>query len=109
MRAAVLRSAEDGKLVVQDDVTAVGPGPGQMRVAVKAAGVCHSDLSARDGGLPSQYPAILGHEAAGEVVAVGEGVTGIADHPPGDRVRLALLTAESVGGTPVRVLQLDYG
>ena len=86
MRAAVLHSVEDGKLVVQDDVTVVGPGPGQVRIAIKAAGVCHSDLSARNGGLPSQYPAILGHEAAGDVVAVGEGVTDIAE---GDRVIIA--------------------
>src|SRR5258706_14332842 len=48
-----------------------------------AAGVCHSDLSARNGGLPQWMPAILGHEAAGEVVAVGEGVT---DLGPGDHV-----------------------
>lgn len=88
MRAAVLHSVEDGKLVVQDDVAVIGPGPGQVRVAIKAAGVCHSDLSARDGGLPSQYPAILGHEAAGDVVAVGDGVSGIAE---GDRVIIAWL------------------
>src|SRR5258706_15126622 len=48
-----------------------------------AAGVCHSALSAGKGGLPQSMPAILGPEAAGEVVAVGEGVAGLA---PGDHV-----------------------
>ena len=83
MRAAVLHSIEDPKLDIRDDVAAVGPGPGQVRIRVRAAGVCHSDLSARDGGLPQPVPAILGHEAAGDVVAVGEGVTAFA---AGDRV-----------------------
>ena len=95
MRAAVLHSVEDGRLIVQDDVTVVDPGPGQVRVAVKAAGVCHTDLSARDGGLASQYPAILGHEASGDVVAVGAGVTDVAE---GDRVILAW--SPPCGGCP---------
>jgi S-(hydroxymethyl)glutathione dehydrogenase/alcohol dehydrogenase len=83
VRAAVLHSVEDGKLVVQDDVTAVGPGPGEVRIKLGAAGVCHSDLSGRNGGLPQPLPGILGHEAAGDVIAVGDGVTDIAE---GDRV-----------------------
>jgi S-(hydroxymethyl)glutathione dehydrogenase/alcohol dehydrogenase len=83
MRAAVLHSIEDGKLVVSDDVTVLGPGPGQVRVRIGAAGVCHSDLSARNGGLPQSMPAILGHEAAGDVIAVGDGVADLAE---GDRV-----------------------
>ncbi|MDX6416292.1 MAG: S-(hydroxymethyl)glutathione dehydrogenase / alcohol dehydrogenase [Trebonia sp.] len=83
MRAAVLHSIDDGKIVISDDVVAVGPGPGQVRIRVRAAGVCHSDLSARNGGLPQPVPAILGHEAAGDVIEVGDGVTGLA---AGDRV-----------------------
>ena len=83
MRAAVLHSIEDDKFDIRDDVEAVGPGPGQVRIRVRAAGVCHSDLSARNGGLPQPVPAILGHEAAGDVVAVGDGVTDLA---VGDRV-----------------------
>lgn len=83
MRAAVLHSIDDEKIVIHDDVEAVGPGPGQVRIRVRAAGVCHSDLSARTGALPQPVPAILGHEAAGDVVAVGDGVTGLA---VGDRV-----------------------
>jgi S-(hydroxymethyl)glutathione dehydrogenase / alcohol dehydrogenase len=83
VRAAVLHSIDAEKMDLRDDVVAVGPGPGQVRIRVRAAGVCHSDLSARNGGLPQPMPAILGHEAAGDVVAVGEGVTGLA---VGDKV-----------------------
>jgi S-(hydroxymethyl)glutathione dehydrogenase / alcohol dehydrogenase len=83
MRAAVLHSIEDGKLVIEQDVTAVGPGPGEVRIRIGAAGVCHSDLSGRNGGIPQPVPAVLGHEASGDVIAVGDGVTDIAE---GDRV-----------------------
>jgi S-(hydroxymethyl)glutathione dehydrogenase / alcohol dehydrogenase len=83
VRAAVLHSIEDEKFDIRDDVVAVGPGPGQVRIRVRAAGVCHSDLSARNGGLPQPVPAILGHEAAGDVTAVGDDVAGLA---VGDRV-----------------------
>ena len=83
MRAAVLHSIEDAGFDIRHDVEAVGPGPGQVRMRVRATGVCHSDLSARNGGLPQPLPAILGHEAAGDVIAAGDGVTGLA---VGDRV-----------------------
>ena len=83
MRAAVLHSIDAETMDIRDDVEAVGPGPGQVRIRVRAAGVCHSDLSARNGGLPQPMPAILGHEAAGDVVEVGDGVTGLAE---GDKV-----------------------
>jgi S-(hydroxymethyl)glutathione dehydrogenase / alcohol dehydrogenase len=83
VRAAVLHSIDAETMDIRDDVEAVGPGPGQVRIRVRAAGVCHSDLSARNGGLPQPMPAILGHEAAGDVVAVGDGVTGLAE---GDKV-----------------------
>jgi S-(hydroxymethyl)glutathione dehydrogenase / alcohol dehydrogenase len=83
VRAAVLHSIDAEKMDIRDDVVAVGPGPGQVRIRVRAAGVCHSDLSARNGALPQPMPAILGHEAAGDVIAVGDGVTGLA---VGDKV-----------------------
>jgi S-(hydroxymethyl)glutathione dehydrogenase / alcohol dehydrogenase len=83
VRAAVLHSIDDEKIDIRDDVVAVGPGPGEVKIRLRAAGVCHSDLSARNGGLPQPVPAILGHEAAGDVVAVGDGV---ADLAIGDRV-----------------------
>lgn len=47
------------------------PGPGELRVRVRAAGLCHSDLSVIDGSRPRPTPMVLGHEAAGEVVALG--------------------------------------
>lgn len=82
MRAAVLHDLGE-KLDIRDDVLVLGPGPGEIRIRVRAAGVCHSDQSARDGGLPQPMPAVLGHEAAGDVLEVGDGVEDLA---PGDRV-----------------------
>ncbi|SPE63873.1 S-(hydroxymethyl)mycothiol dehydrogenase [Streptomyces netropsis] len=61
------------------------PGPGQVRVRLAAAGVCHSDLSLSDGTLRQPVPAVLGHEGAGTVTEVGEGVTHVV---PGDHVVL---------------------
>ncbi|MFJ7770273.1 Zn-dependent alcohol dehydrogenase [Streptomyces sp. NPDC097107] len=61
------------------------PGPGQVRVKLAAAGVCHSDLSLSNGTMRVPLPAVLGHEGAGTVLAVGEGVTRVA---PGDDVVL---------------------
>src|SRR6201993_3350437 len=61
------------------------PGPGEARVRVQACGVCHTDLHYREGGIGQDFPYLLGHEAAGVVDAVGDGVTGVA---PGDFVIL---------------------
>ena len=61
------------------------PGPGEALVQVQACGVCHTDLHYREGGINDDFPFLLGHEAAGVVEAVGEGVTDIA---PGDFVVL---------------------
>jgi S-(hydroxymethyl)mycothiol dehydrogenase len=62
------------------------PGPGEAVVAIQACGVCHTDLHYRDGGINNDFPFLLGHEAAGLVEAVGDGVTNVA---PGDYVVLA--------------------
>lgn len=61
------------------------PGPGQVRVRLAAAGVCHSDLSLSNGTMRVPVPAVLGHEGAGTVLSVGEGVGHVA---PGDGVVL---------------------
>ncbi|GGU55641.1 zinc-binding dehydrogenase [Streptomyces lavendofoliae] len=61
------------------------PGPGQVRIRLAAAGVCHSDLSLSNGTMRLPVPAVLGHEGSGTVLAVGEGVGHIA---PGDAVVL---------------------
>ena len=55
------------------------PGPGDVLVKVAATGFCHTDGIARDGDLPFPLPGVLGHEGAGTVVAVGEGVTGVRE------------------------------
>ena len=51
------------------------PGPGEILVRIEAAGICHSDLSVVDGNRPRPVPMLLGHEAAGIVEQLGEGVT----------------------------------
>ncbi|CAM3882600.1 MULTISPECIES: S-(hydroxymethyl)mycothiol dehydrogenase [Streptomyces] len=61
------------------------PGPGEAVVQVQACGVCHTDLHYKQGGISDDYPFLLGHEAAGVVESVGEGVTDVA---PGDFVIL---------------------
>ncbi|NUP04289.1 MAG: Zn-dependent alcohol dehydrogenase [Nonomuraea sp.] len=75
MRGVILR--EIGKPVeVSDGLTLRPPGPGQVRVRLGAAGVCHSDLSMCDGTLPARLPLVPGHEGAGEIVELGPGVSG---------------------------------
>ncbi|MBB6119873.1 zinc-binding dehydrogenase [Nocardiopsis algeriensis] len=67
------------------DLVLPDPGPGQVLVRIAAAGVCHSDLSLSNGTLAQKWPAVLGHEGAGTVAAVGEGVE---DLVPGQQVIL---------------------
>ncbi|MFH9863423.1 Zn-dependent alcohol dehydrogenase [Streptomyces sp. NPDC017202] len=83
VRAAVLPAV--GAPLEITEIELPEPGPGQVRVRLAAAGVCHSDLSLSDGTMRVPVPAVLGHEGAGTVVSVGEGVTGLA---PGDGVVL---------------------
>ena len=59
-----------------------GPGPGEVLVRIEAAGVCHSDLSVVDGNRVRPTPMLLGHEAAGIVEALGDGVDDLADRRP---------------------------
>lgn len=86
MRAAVLRNVGDETVEVRDDVTVVDPGPGEVRLKVHATGVCHSDLSAMNGTIPQPLPAVLGHEGAGEIVEIGDGVKNVKE---GDHVIVA--------------------
>ncbi|WP_435058875.1 Zn-dependent alcohol dehydrogenase [Streptomyces sp. bgisy060] len=83
IRAAVLPAV--GSPLEITDIELPEPGPGQVRVRLAAAGVCHSDLSLSNGTMRVPVPAVLGHEGAGTVVSVGEGVTHVA---PGDGVVL---------------------
>jgi S-(hydroxymethyl)mycothiol dehydrogenase len=78
-------SRKKGEPVELVDIVVPNPGPGEAVVAVSACGVCHTDLTYREGGINDEYPFLLGHEAAGTVEAVGPGVTAVA---PGDFVIL---------------------
>jgi S-(hydroxymethyl)mycothiol dehydrogenase len=78
-------SRTKGEPVELVEIVVPDPGPGEAVVAVEACGVCHTDLHYRDGGINDDYPFLLGHEAAGTVESVGEGV---ADVAPGDFVVL---------------------
>ncbi|MCX5382755.1 Zn-dependent alcohol dehydrogenase [Streptomyces sp. NBC_00083] len=90
MRAAVLHEIGQDKLDVVDDMEATGFGPGKVRLRVRATGLCHSDLSAMSGVLPQPAPFVPGHEGAGEVIDVGDGVTSLKQ---GDRVLMCWLPA----------------
>ncbi|WP_239395110.1 Zn-dependent alcohol dehydrogenase [Frankia sp. CiP3] len=80
VRAAVLTEAGTG--LELSEIVLPDPGPGRVRVRLVAAGVCHSDLSLANGMLRQPLPAVLGHEGAGTVVAVGPGVTRVAVADP---------------------------
>jgi Zn-dependent alcohol dehydrogenase len=88
MRAAVLTEFH-APLALRDDVEIADPGPGEVLVRVAASGICGSDLKAIDGKSPvaRELPAVLGHESAGVVTAIGPGVTTAT---PGDRVVVAM-------------------
>jgi S-(hydroxymethyl)glutathione dehydrogenase/alcohol dehydrogenase len=81
MKAAVLR--EINQPLEIEDVEHGDPGPREVLVRTVAAGVCHSDLHFQNGSYPYQLPAVLGHESAGIVEAVGQDVTYVK---PGDHV-----------------------
>lgn len=83
VRAALLTEIGAPLRVVDLDLS--DPAPGQVRVRIAATGICHSDLSLARGTLRQVVPAVLGHESAGVVTAVGEGVS---TSKPGDRVVL---------------------
>jgi S-(hydroxymethyl)mycothiol dehydrogenase len=83
VRAVVARSK--GAPVSVETILVPDPGPGEALVRVQACGVCHTDLHYREGAIGDDFPFLLGHEAAGVVEAVGEGVTDVV---PGDFVIL---------------------
>jgi S-(hydroxymethyl)mycothiol dehydrogenase len=78
-------SRKKGEPVELVDIVVPDPGPGEALVDVIACGVCHTDLTYREGGINDEFPFLLGHEAAGTVEAVGVGVTSVQ---PGDFVIL---------------------
>jgi Zn-dependent alcohol dehydrogenase len=94
MRAAVIRETmkprpyKDSRPFAIEEVELEPPGEGEVLVRIKAAGLCHSDLSTVNGDRPRPMPMVLGHEAAGEVVELGPGVKDLA---PGDHVILVFV------------------
>ncbi len=91
VRGVIARSK--GAPVEIATVVVPDPGPGEAVVKVQACGVCHTDLHYREGGINDEFPFLLGHEAAGVVESVGDGVTDLA---PGDFV---ILNWRAVCGT----------
>ncbi len=91
VRGVIARSK--GAPVEIETIVVPDPGPGEAVVKVAACGVCHTDLHYREGGINDEFPFLLGHEAAGTVESVGEGVT---DLEPGDYV---ILNWRAVCGT----------
>src|SRR5918911_1539498 len=76
VRAVVAR--ERGAPVSLETIVVPEPDPGEALVAVQACGVCHTDLHYREGRINDEFPFLLGHEAAGVVEAVGDGVNTVA-------------------------------
>lgn len=92
VKAAVQRGT--GAAPVIEPVAIDAPRAGEVLVAIRAVGVCHTDMVMRDGHLPIPHPVVLGHEGAGVVEAVGDEVEGLA---PGDHV---VLSFASCGACP---------
>jgi S-(hydroxymethyl)glutathione dehydrogenase/alcohol dehydrogenase len=86
MKAAVCR--EFGKPLVIEEVSLADAGPGEVKVKLAAAAICHSDISYADGAWGGDLPAVYGHECAGVVESVGLGVTTVK---PGDAVVVTLI------------------
>src|SRR5437870_4519090 len=97
-KAAVL-TALDTPLEIRTDVEVEPPRAGEVKVRMGASGVCHSDLSMQNGTIMSAMPVVLGHEGAGVIEEVGEGVN-TADIRRGDTVAVI-----GCGGVGLNVIQ----
>ncbi|MEO0361183.1 MAG: zinc-binding dehydrogenase [Pseudomonadota bacterium] len=86
IKAAVCRA--HGAPLTVEELSLAAPGPGEVEVRVRACAICHSDIIFIDGGWGGALPAVFGHEAAGEVAAIGPGVE---DLKVGDRVAATLI------------------
>jgi NDMA-dependent alcohol dehydrogenase len=104
-KAAIFR--ELNKPVVVETISVDGPKRGEVTVKIAACGVCHSDLSATNGTIALPPPLVLGHEGAGEVVEVGEGVTGLAigDHVVSSFIYMCGKCRFCAGGRPVLCME----
>jgi S-(hydroxymethyl)glutathione dehydrogenase/alcohol dehydrogenase len=86
VRGAVANESGNETVELVDDLEVGDPGPGQVTVELRAAGICHSDLSGMNGTILQRFPFVPGHEGAGEVTALGPGVTSVRE---GDHVIVA--------------------
>ncbi|MGE4608008.1 MAG: alcohol dehydrogenase catalytic domain-containing protein [Myxococcota bacterium] len=73
MKAAILTELNKD-LIIRDDIELVDLGAGEVHVKIVSSGVCHSDVSAQNGTIPAGVPCVLGHEGAGVIQEVGDGV-----------------------------------
>ena len=98
---------ELNKPVVVEDISVDSPKRGEVMVKIAACGVCHSDLSATNGTIALPPPLVLGHEAAGEIVEVGEGVTNLAagDHVVSSFIYMCGRCRFCASGRPVLCLE----
>ena len=101
IKAAVCR--EHGKPMEIETVMLRGPISGEVEVTLEACAICFSDISAYEGGWDDPLPAVFGHEAAGRISAIGEGVSG---YEVGDKVIVTLIRScgqckPCASGTPV--------
>ena len=88
MSKAAVFTGVDTPLEIRDDIEVAAPAAGEVRIKLGASGVCHSDLSVQNGTIPLPTPIVLGHEGAGTVLEVGDGVTSVG---PGDHVVLSFV------------------
>ena len=100
IKAAVCR--EFGAPLVIEDIQLAAPGTGEVEISLSAVAICHSDISYAEGAWGGHLPAVYGHEAAGRITGVGNGVTGFAE---GDSVVVTLIRAcgscpNCAGGKP---------
>jgi S-(hydroxymethyl)glutathione dehydrogenase/alcohol dehydrogenase len=104
-KAVVCR--ELNKPVVVEEISVDSPKRGEVMVKIAACGVCHSDLSATNGTIPLPPPLVLGHEAAGEVLEVGEGVTSleVGDHVVSSFIYMCGECRFCAAGRPVLCLE----
>jgi Zn-dependent alcohol dehydrogenase len=93
--------------VVVETITVDSPQRGEVTIRIAACGVCHSDLSATNGTIPLPPPMVLGHEAAGEVVEVGEGVASlkVGDHVVSSFIYMCGECRFCAAGRPVLCLE----
>ncbi len=98
---------ELNKPVVVEEISVDGPKRGEVTVRMAACGVCHSDLSAVNGTIPLPPPLVLGHEAAGEIIEVGEGVTefAVGDHVVSNFIYMCGTCRYCAGGRPVLCIE----